>query len=214
MPRPKEGYRCADGTAVPGVTTILSQNLAWNKGALIGWAFNQGKAGKSLRESQDEAMTIGTIAHQMIEAALKNEGLMMKVDADKQDKLDNCMLAFYEWRDAFKPVIVKSEFPIVSEHWRFGCTPDHLATINGRSCLLEVKTGTGDSAYPDWWMQLAAQAQVAVEVLGIFISGYHILKIGKEDAGFAHFYKPQVDRHWDAFKHLLELEKLRKEIGK
>ena len=216
MPRPKEGYKCKDGASVPGVTTILSQNLGWNKGAMMGWAWKQGKAGKNLRDTQDEAMAIGTIAHQMIEAELQGcapDQVLVTVTPEQRDKLDNCMLAFYEWRDAFKPVIIKSEFPLVSETWRFGCTPDHLATIN-RYSLLEVKTGTGDSAYPDWWMQLAAQGKAVLDNEMGHIEGYHILKVGKEDAGFAHFYKPDLSAHWEAFKLLLGLEKLRREIGK
>ena len=217
MARPKEGYRCADGQSVPGLTTILNQNMGWNKGQLMGWAWKQGRDGKALRESQDEAMTIGTMAHQLIEWELQNKpqelgGLV--ITPEQKDRIENCLLAFYEWRAAFNPTVLKSEFPLVSETWRFGCTPDHLVTVAGKTCLLEVKTGTGDTAYADWWIQLAAQAKAVKDVMGTNIEGYHILKIDKESAGFSHFYRPELTKHWQAFLYLLELEKLRNEIGK
>ena len=74
---PKIDYRNADGKPLEGVTTILGQNLGWSSGALIGWAYSRGKNGLSLRDQ--EALDIGTLAHQMIEADIKGKPVPMKI---------------------------------------------------------------------------------------------------------------------------------------
>lgn len=71
MPTPKEGYYLKDGTRVPGVTTIIGRFK--ESGALIRWAFNQGKEGKDLYETRDKAADIGSAAHAMVEAQINGD---------------------------------------------------------------------------------------------------------------------------------------------
>ncbi len=39
-------YRTADGTQVPGVTTVLGSSLGWKTPGLIHWAWKLGTEGK------------------------------------------------------------------------------------------------------------------------------------------------------------------------
>ena len=54
MPTPRQGYRLADGTKVPGVTTVISQ-LGWNKNQLLWWAWSEGQAGRDFRDTSGKA---------------------------------------------------------------------------------------------------------------------------------------------------------------
>jgi len=60
--RPKGGYKLADGTKIPGVTTIIGRFK--DSAALMFWAFAQGKAGKEkLYDDAEKAAEIGTYAN-------------------------------------------------------------------------------------------------------------------------------------------------------
>ena len=112
-------YQLKDGTIIQGVTTILNNNLAWNKGNLMGWAYNQGKAGLPLRDQ--DALDIGTIAHKWVEADIKLKDFKIPDLSDEmKGKVENSFLAYLdinyksktnrytpEWDDKQKMLIVK-----------------------------------------------------------------------------------------------------------
>jgi len=77
---PAHIYINAKGERVPGVTTIISGNLGWNKQALMYWAWNEGVNGRHYRETSQTAADIGTIAHAMVEADLKGKDWQKLVD--------------------------------------------------------------------------------------------------------------------------------------
>ena len=58
MPTPRNGYYLKDGTRVPGTTTVIGRFK--ESGALLRWAFQQGKDGKNdLYEDRDKAASFG-----------------------------------------------------------------------------------------------------------------------------------------------------------
>ena len=61
MSRPKGGYKLADGTKVPGVTTVIGKLK--DAGPLMYWAWQQGVEGKDFRETRDAAASAGTVVH-------------------------------------------------------------------------------------------------------------------------------------------------------
>ena len=71
MARPKSGYRLADKTRVPGVTTITGRFK--ESGGLIHWAWDLGMQGINYRDARDKAADAGTLGHDMIEAFIKGQ---------------------------------------------------------------------------------------------------------------------------------------------
>ena len=60
-------YILKDGTRVTSVTTVISNNLGWNKNVLLGWTKKQTLLGNDTQELLRDAGDTGTLAHYMIE---------------------------------------------------------------------------------------------------------------------------------------------------
>lgn len=208
---PKVNYKNADGQLLYGVTTILSNNFAWNKGALIGWAYNQGKAGKSLRDQV--ALDIGTVTHQWVEADIKGKEFKMpEISPEIKEKVENSFLGYLEWKDQVKFKLLKSELSLVSEIHQFGGTIDIIGEINGQPAIIDIKTS--EEIYVDHKIQTIAYKMLYNESFpDNSITMVYILKLGKKDGGFSYHYLPNLDKEWEVFLLLLQLEKYRKEIG-
>jgi hypothetical protein len=110
-PKPRRLYKTADGKRVPGVTTILN-NIGWKTPGLVWWAFRLGQAEPDMNSPYDkteEAADIGTVVHRAVELLMHG---LPDAEAEKHiaDNLppesirqaENCLLAFYQWRDGFK----------------------------------------------------------------------------------------------------------------
>ena len=107
-------YRLADGTVVPGVTTITGSQIGWNKQVLINWANRIGLEGISANKYRDDKADIGTLAHTMVTDWL----LGIKTDTSDYSKnqigaAENSTLSFYEWakNKRIKPILV--EIPLI-----------------------------------------------------------------------------------------------------
>jgi hypothetical protein len=206
---PKIDYRNADGKSLPGVTTIIGNNNGWNKGQLMGWAFNRGKEGKSLRDQ--EALDVGTIAHLMIECDLKSRPFAMP-DVDKKiiEKAENSFLAWLEWKDTVGINMIESEKSLVSEEYQYGGTID-VADVRKVVSILDLKTS--NDVYVDHRIQISAYGKLWNENFPDKpIQAYYLLRLGKVDGSFAYHYWPSLNKEWEVFKYWLALEKLRKEL--
>ena len=211
MARPKAGYHLKNGDKVPGVTTVL-QGLGWNKGALMYWAWDQGRNGKDFRETKDDAADLGTLVHTLIEAEMRGTPTPT-IPLEMKEKAENGLLGFYEWRDAFKLESTGSEVALVSEQYKYGGTIDYPCLLNGRRVILDLKTSK--DVYADHRIQLAAYGALWNETHPDDpATGYHLLRVGKEDGGFAHYYWPSLTDEFEAFYHLAELYRLKKAVEK
>ena len=65
-------YKTSEGKRVPGATTITG---LLNKPYLITWANKLGLEGVDSTKYRDEAASVGTLAHAMIQAHLEGEKL-------------------------------------------------------------------------------------------------------------------------------------------
>lgn len=208
-------YKNAAGQRVSGVTTIISGNLGWNKQALMYWAWNEGVEGRDFRQSRDKAADAGTIGHYLIDCHIHGiEPDTKSFDPELLDKAETCLLNFLEWADMFQFQAIETEVHLVSEKYQYGATPDCIATVLGKRALLDWKTGNG--VYADHLIQLAAYKVAWTEVNPTrpLDGGYHLLRIGKEDASFHHHHWAALPEAWTAFEHLLELNKLKKKLEK
>ncbi len=198
MPTPRKGYFLKDGTKVPGVTTILGRFK--ESGALMQWAFQQGRGGAvSLYDQRDAAAEIGTMAHAMCDTWMR-DGDPMKTLSDfcptveQASKASTAFDAFLTWVKAQGAKAIAAEEPLVSEAHRFGGTPDFVLRLpDGRLAMADLKTSNG--IYRDYLMQVAAYGLVWNEChpTDPITAGFHVLRLGKEQPDFEHRYFAELD---------------------
>jgi hypothetical protein len=205
MPHPKEGYRTKDGARVPGTTTIIGRFK--ESGALLKWAWQQGRDGKDLYETRDTAANIGTAAHSMVEARIRgNDPEQALTDSgladEHKERARGAFGAYETWASMSKLEIIEQEMTLVSEKYRFGGTPDAIGLVNGKLCLVDWKTSNG--VYSDYLLQLAAYRQLWEETHPDrpLQGGFHLCRFAKEYGDFSHHYFPELADAWTMFSHL------------
>jgi len=205
-------YKLADGSVVKGVTTIIKENLGWNKQALIAWARREAMAGNDPNLIRDEAASIGTITHYLIECHLKNRIWEMDLSIYPKSDIDvaeTCFLAYLEWERVHDLKTLQADgTPLVSEKYRYGGTLDWIGYIDGKLAIMDYKTGTG--VYDEARIQAAAYKQLWIENNGGQGDPmFWLLHLGKKDGEFAPYQWADLSRWWSVFEHLLAIDQLR-----
>lgn len=203
-------YKLADGTKVPGVTTITG---VMAKPALVPWANKLGLEGIDSSKYVDALAAAGTLAHYLVECALLDEqpdqsylDEFSKVD---QNHAETGYLKFLDWQKAHAVKLLGHEMQLVSEEERFGGTCDIYAEVNGVLTLIDVKTckalyGAGDEKFT----QLAGY-QMLLEANGYRVDEAYILRIGRnEEEGFEYVRSDRVPLHKQRFLACLDLAEL------
>ena len=214
MATPKQGYFLKDGTKVPGTTTVISRFK--DSGALIWWAWNQGKEGKDYRQTSQAAADAGTIAHDLVEAHLRGvQPPASTADAETYQKGYSAFQAYLTWekQTGIKPI--PCEQPLVSETYRYGGTPDAIFQMpDGALALGDWKSS--NAVYADYLIQLAAYKALWEENFPDrpITGGYHICRFSKEHGDFAHHFFPNLDEAWEQFKLFLKAYEIDKRLKK
>jgi hypothetical protein len=199
-------YRNSDDQIVPSVTTILG---ILNKPALVKWANNLGLQGIDSSRYTDEMASIGTLAHAMVVAHLKNEKLdLREYSPDQISKAENCVLKYLEWEKDKKVEPLLIERPLVSKMLQFGGQVDLYCKLNGVPTLIDFKTSK--AVYSEMIHQLAAYRYLLIEnhypVEQVFI-----LRIGRDETeGFEVKLAGNLDTHFELFTRCLEIYNLKK----
>lgn len=204
---PTAPYILADGSRVPGTTTIIGRFK--DAGGLIYWAWEQGKEGKDYRETANKAADIGTAAHAMVEARINFESTTEALnkylpDENRDDfckKAKQAFTAYLEWESQSKIKIISKyqEQQFVSEKYRYGGTPDAIGEIDGKLYLLDWKTS--NRTYSDYLIQLAAYRNLWEENNPDKpLSGFHICRFAKDYPDFEHRYFGELGEAWEQFK--------------
>lgn len=209
---PTQIYK-VNGKRVPGVTTVISANLGWNKQALMWWAWSEGIEGRNYRETAEKAASIGTIAHLMIECDLKNQPFNAeKYDHALVEKAEVSYLAWLEWKDLVSFKMLESEIGLVSEKHKFGGTID-IAAIKKVTSIVDLKTSNG--TYPDHLIQISAYGQLWNENYPDNpIQAYYLLRLGKDDGSFHYHFWQSLPEAWECFKYLRSLHGLQSILKK
>ena len=205
MPTPQAGYRLKNGLKVPGTTTIIGRFK--DSGALIGWAYNQGRDGKP-RFEKPEA-DLGTYVHALIEAHLREQPeppppANIPAENVKRARV-NAFEAFLRWRDGARIDIAPIEVQLVSETYRYGGTPDANGCEHDDQ-LSMIDWKSAKDFYPDNLIQGAAYVNLWNETHPDSpIDGFvHVLRFGKEGMDFAqHSFRvdhPKLAAAWKLFK--------------
>lgn len=232
MATARYGYKLADGTKVPSVTTVLKIK---DPGALLNWAYKmgrthgvlegQGKEAPSGLYDGNDALAVGTCVHEMCEAWVKGDEPILVLEraieapsvtdkASFRAQAASAYSAFEFWCKGTQLEILDCEVPVVSEAHRFGGTLDFIGKLNGKLVLGDFKTS--GAVYPEYLMQVAAYAKAYEETSGKKIDGgYHILRFSKENGDFGHHFYPSLDDDaWPAFLHLRALHDLNERLKK
>ena len=201
-------YKTTDGKVVPGATTITGL-LA--KPYLIRWANQLGLEGIDSSTYTDEAAKTGTLAHAMIQADLQGTQLDLSQFSPVQvDLAENAVLSWYEWKKRHEVVPVHCEVPFVSDTMRYGGTVDCYCLLDGKPTLLDFKTGK--AIYPEYFVQLAAYAELLREV-GLPVEETRILRVGRDATeGFEERSVSDTRKWFKIFQNLLEIYYLKKEL--
>jgi hypothetical protein len=206
---PHQKYHLADGTQVPGGSTICK--IGDDPSALIHWAWNLGSQGKDYRKERDKAADIGTIAHFMIECMLNNKVADLS-DYDEADiaKALVCYTKFLDWWEGQKFEVVGTELQMVNEAYRYGGTIDLIAKdSSGNFVLLDFKTSK--KINDGYWRQCAGYAQlwnscITEPFKNAKITNHAIVRIGKEEEGdFEVVWKEDLSKEWNVFQHQVNL---------
>jgi hypothetical protein len=215
MPTPKQGYFLADGTRVPGVTTILGRFK--DAGPLMRWAWEEGRAGRDYRETRQAAADAGTIAHAMVEAEIHGRPFVMpEVPEDIRAKAQQAYATYREWAAQTKLQPIATEVRLVSETHRYGGTLD-VILVGGRRLLGDWKTS--NAVYGEYLLQLAAYGALWNEHHPQEpIEGFQLMRFSKQHPDFEARFFAELDAAWEMFlalRRAYELDKKVKErIGK
>ena len=189
-------YNNAAGERIPSVTTVLSRFK--ESGALMHWAWVQGRDGKDYRETRDAAADAGSCAHALIEAHIKSAPFVEQGWTD--DALARGRVAFgafQAWSAGCNLMPVASELRLVSETMQVGGTIDCVATVGNALAIVDWKTG---GLYPDHLYQVAAYAMLYEEANpGAQIIGYHLCRFNRESGDFSHSYFAELEQQRQGF---------------
>jgi hypothetical protein len=202
-------YKLADGTVVPGATTITG---LLNKPFLVTWANRLGLEGIDSTKYRDAAAEVGTLAHQMIQDYLQGEQTDFSNYSKEQISLaENAVLSFFEWEKGHKIEPIICESPLVSERYKFGGTVDCYCFLDGVPTLLDFKTGK--AIYDEYFVQLAGY-KALLEEHGHEVKSCHILRVGRDETeGFEDRTVTNLDTYFEIFQNLLNVYYAKKKVG-
>lgn len=230
--RPQNGYYLADGTRVPGSTTVTGRGK--DSGGLVfvakrNW-HEAGRLGKPFSPdaywSDGDALQAGTLVHDWIERDVYDEPITYTAEdfpdasALTLQQAHIGYMAYKQWRTAVNLEILETEVPLVSETYGYGGTLDAIALVNGERCIFDWKTSNG--TYPDYIAQVAAYRQLVNETADISetepIRSAHLLRVDKEFGSFHHHWWPEavLDLGWTWFlaaKELYDADKRLKKVA-
>lgn len=201
-------YHLADGTQVPGVTTVLG---VLDKPYLVAWANRMGLQGIDSRKYTDEAASVGTLAHYLVECELAGvEPELMDYTPNQLERAQHSLSHFHQWRAQhdLDPVLVEAQ--LVSERYRFGGTVDCIAWLDGVLTLMDNKTSSG--IYDEHKWQVSAYMALAHEHVQP-CTGARILRIprnGSEGLIEHVLSREELELGWRIFCHALQIYNLKK----
>lgn len=206
--RPARGYRLADGTKVPSVTTITGRFK--ESGGLIQWAYKMGLDGKDMNRERDHAGNAGSLAHDLIEGdILGKEPVLPTAESFQmtQDEYDRALTrarmafgGFRSWRRSVNVEIVATELPLVSELYKFGGTIDAVGRVSGGHAIIDWKSS--NKIYSDYVIQVSAYRGLWDENHPDEpVRAVHLLRVGKDYGDFHHHFFPMdvIAPAWRAF---------------
>lgn len=214
---------------VYGVTNIVG---IMNKPALMYWAVNMTidyyrkvlTAGQSYsevdledmhveaksahRKSSQQAMFIGTMAHDWIEKWIKSKlNLTDAPERPVDEKVNKSLDAFIKWTEQNQVLFLHSEKKVLSLEHEFAGTLDIEARVGKELGVIDIKTSSG--IYDEYWAQTASYLHAREEETGVQYAGAWIVRIDKISGEFEVQFKSrdELEIYWNLFKGCLQVYK-------
>ncbi len=202
-------YKLADGTKVPGVTTITGQ---LNKPALLAWAWRLGTQGIDYTKFRDDKAEIGTLCHRMIlDYFKKKETDTSDYSKNQIDAAENSFLSMLEWAKPHKIEPILIEIPLISEEFKYGGTIDLYGLVDGVHELTDYKTGSG--IYKEMFYQVVGGYVRLLKENNHPVDRVRILNIPRtEDENFKEEVKTEMEGWFQGFRRLLEFYYINKNL--
>jgi hypothetical protein len=237
MATPRAGYRTKDGTKVPSVTTVLSRFK--DSGGLIKWAYREGRKHEGMQRqgleapehlydktaTSTQAAWAGTIAHDFIESYIldgaaegdrfaRAKAQYAEEDADVKRRAWNAYQQFLKWFANTRITITHTEMGNVSEKHKYGGTLDAIGRdSDGQIVLIDWKSS--NAVYGEYLIQLGAYSMLLEENHPeLTPTGFHLLRVAKESADFAHHHYGDLKDEKEAFLLMRSLYELVYKIEK
>ncbi len=217
-------YRTADGSVVPGVTTVIS-NLGFSTRGLMYWGFKcgvaagleAGLAGKrecdtKLDDVREGLADAGKLAHLFAQHDIQGKprppttGIAPEIIAKAEDSFGS----YLAWKERTRLELVASEVQLVSEKHRYGGRVDGVIRFGEAFGILDFKSSK--ELYPDAIVQVAAYGEAWTENNpDLPITEWHVLRWGP-DGSFTHhaLSQAQIAAAWRIFRHALAVHELKK----
>jgi hypothetical protein len=178
-------YKNKNGERIKSVTTIIGQNIGWNKEILLAWQAKEFRKNlplfKTLTKEQIDQLTElpfdptkikkkaadkGTLVHHYL--SMDFYGKEIDQDFKKNYDLSSIVLAetalkvFKKYLENNKLSIIDSEISLISEQYQYGGTLDgRIIKPDNTVILLDFKTSK--DVYEDHIIQLGAYNQLLIE---------------------------------------------------
>jgi hypothetical protein len=133
---------------------------------IVGWTKHQ--------EFKTKAAAVGDEVHHWVESYIKEE----KPEMPEQREAQIGVTAFLDWEAANKVKFISSERVVYSKKHDYIGKMDIEAKVNGKLCLLDIKTSNG--MYNDFYMQTAAYVMADQEESKRKYHGRWIIRLSKE----------------------------------
>ncbi len=125
-------------------------------------------------ERKKEAADVGTQVHDWVEKYIKGEKPEMPDSKEAQIGVN----AFLDWVSANKVKFLSSERVVYSKRYDFIGKMDIEAKVNGKLCLIDIKTSNG--LYNTYGMQTAAYLKADEEESDRHYEGRWLIRLAKE----------------------------------
>lgn len=129
------------------------------------------------KEAADLGHQIHDWVERYIKAKLKVKGYAVP-DMPSDSRVVNGVMAFLDWEKAHKVKFLSSERPVFSKKHNYIGTLDIEAMVNGKRCLVDLKSANG--LYNEVRMQTAAYAEADSEENGKKYEGRWAIRLSKE----------------------------------
>lgn len=147
-------YLLDDETKAPSVTTVIGDNLGWNKNALMNWAKRQSAMGNDVDAMLSDAADTGTLLHLLIEAHQRGFDVDTRdFTANQEEAALKCFTGYLNWANKVKFKPLASEVIIVDNDQRVAGTVDCIGKVGDDLILIDWKTSR--YLYPEHKIQVS-----------------------------------------------------------
>jgi hypothetical protein len=193
-----EIYVLDDDTKAPSVTTVIGENLGWNKQPLMNWAKRQTMIGNDVDAVLKDAGETGTLLHLLIEAHQRGFDVDTRdFTANQEEAALKCFTGYLNWANKVKFKPLASEVVLVDHEQRVAGTVDCIGTIGEDLILIDWKTSR--YLYKEHKIQVAQYVNMMEKTSGV----EYITNDGNE----LKRYRPDNNQRKFAYAMILRFDK-------